>query len=147
MPNLPEPKLPNVASAASSSVDGTASASKASTTTTTAASVQSKSAKTRAPLQVIEKLGPHDVLLGRGAPISEHDGNVRIRKLCIQRQTDYANAIRRRDKHRVAMEIVKTVQMNGGRFLRRIGSSANAKAQWEQVDDLVQILGKVRQSF
>lgn len=146
MPNQKEPKRPKVASAASSSVDGIASASKASTTAT-AASVQSNSAKTRATLQVIEKLGPHDVLLGRGAPISEHDGNVRIRKLCIQRQTDYANAIRRQDKHRVAMEIVKTVQMNGGRFLRRIGSNANAKAQWEQVDDLVQILGKVRQSY
>ena len=95
--------------------------------------------------EVIEKLGPNDVLLGRGAPISEYGGNVWLRNLVLSRQEDYVRAVKRQDKHRVAMEIVETVQNNGGRFLRRIGSNANAKAQWQQVLNLDEILGKIKQ--
>lgn len=94
---------------------------------------------------VIVKLGQHDVLLGRGAPISEYDGNVRLRNHVLMRQEEYARAVKRQEKHRVAMEIVKTVQNNGGRFLRRVGTNDNAMAQWQPVINIEAILGKVKQ--
>ena len=109
--------------------------------------------------KVVDSVGPHDVLMGRGAPVSEATGNVRLRNLVMGRQPEYISVTKRRDKHKIALEIVQTVRRNGGEFLRKIESTSGGKhddthhedgtidekCQWEVVSDMNEITGKVKQ--
>eukprot|EP00977_Amphora_coffeiformis_P029812 scaffold42870_cov275-Amphora_coffeaeformis.AAC.1 len=121
-------------------------------------SVTSSTAKT-----VVGRPGPHDVLMGRGAPVTEHEGNTRLRQLVIDRHSAYAAPqIKRGDKQRVAMSIVQTVRKRGGRFLRRLQTVSDEEPQqeqpqktserssaksfvWEVVTDEQEIIRKIKQ--
>ena len=66
----------------------------------------------------------NDVLCGRGKPIQEHAGNVRMRRIIAQHANRYTQASKYEHKHRVVEDIVRLVQnANGipGRFLQRVG--------------------------
>ena len=66
----------------------------------------------------------YDVLCGRGKPIQEHAGNVRMRRIIAQHAHRYTQATKYEHKHRVVEDIVRLVQnANGtpGRFLQRVG--------------------------
>ena len=69
--------------------------------------------------QLVEEIGPHDVMLGRGAPISENEGNGCLRQIVVRRHADYVAATNRNAKHSVAIEIVDAVLRQGGRFLQK----------------------------
>ena len=90
---------------------------------------------------MIEKLGPYDVLLGRGAPISEYDGNVRLRELVVQRQPDYVQAVKRQEKHRIAMGVVKTVQCLRETALRARTGEFDYETSTSQIRDLLNAHG------
>ena len=82
---------------------------------------------------LVTKLNENDVLMGRGAPSAEYQGNARLRRIVLDRRGDYVEARKRKDKHRIAVEIIETVHANRGRFLRRIEDE-------EQLQDLESIL-------
>lgn len=105
--------------------------------------------------------GPFDVLMGRGAPVSEHTGNARLRQLVMDRHADYvAPRQKRNDKHRVALNIIQVIREKGGRFLRRaekaeqeqqreiaasIATTLQSTPAWEVVTDEREIVRKVKQ--
>ena len=97
----------------------------------------------------MEEIGPHDVLLGRGAPISENEGNARLRRIVVRRHSDYIAATDRNTKHRVAIEIVDTVLQKGGRFLQKATGvkTDNFDGPWEVVPNTPNdiIMRKVKQ--
>ena len=68
---------------------------------------------------LVYKVGPDDVLFGRGTPVTDNEGNIRLRRIIGQRQAEYSNAKKQKDKQRVALEIVHQITANGGRFLRK----------------------------
>ena len=88
----------------------------------------------------------------RGAPSAEYEGNARLRGIVLDRRGDYVDARKRKDKHRIAVEIIETVYANSGRFLRRIEDEKQLKAKgleptqaaWEVVKDRTELLSKVR---
>jgi len=102
---------------------------------------------------LVTKLTKHDVLMGRGAPSAEYEGNSRLRQIVTGRRIDYVNAPKRKDKHRIAVEIIETVYKNEGRFLRRVEDGGKLKesglqandAAWELVTDRTELLSKVKQ--
>lgn len=74
-------------------------------------------------IDVVTKLGPHDVLMGRGTPAMAHKGNIQFRHLVSSRKLAYVETLRRREKDDIAREIVKTVKSRNGLFLRKMDSS------------------------
>jgi hypothetical protein len=105
------------------------------------------------PDNTVLKLGYDDVLMGRGAPCADHEGNTRLRRIVQERRSSYTSAAKRKDKHRIAEEIVEKVHARQGRFLRKVedaseleklGLSANQSA-WQVVKDRPELLGKVKQ--
>ncbi|EJK63239.1 hypothetical protein THAOC_16117 [Thalassiosira oceanica] len=58
----------------------------------------------------------NDILLGRGASIRDHPGNVAFRALVIGRKADF-NRARKLKKRAIAMEIIQHVKDNNRRFL------------------------------
>mmetsp|Transcript_1863 Transcript_1863/g.2701 ORF Transcript_1863/g.2701 Transcript_1863/m.2701 type:complete len:320 (-) Transcript_1863:387-1346(-) len=70
------------------------------------------------PSDVIEKVLENDVLCGRGGETNHHPGNVHYRTLVKEQQILYLKA-KRRDKPRIARNIVETVRIRGGRFLKK----------------------------
>ena len=79
---------------------------------------------------------PNDVLLGRGKPIQDHSGNIRLRKLVDFHRARYLKA-RREAKSNIAEEIVQSMKdgekgdgENACRFLRRF-----EEEYWIEVSD------------
>ncbi len=72
--------------------------------------------------------GQKDVLLGRGRAYYSHVGNLRLKKIVIERITMYEQA-GHTEKQKVSAEIVKLIQSESGRFLRDDGVG------WVEVDD------------
>ena len=117
--------------------------------------------------RIVYSVGPHDVLMGRGAPITENPGNARLRQLVKERLRLplFSQAMCQKDKHNVAVDIVNEIKARGGRFLRKHGtvtegtsasndretgaaSSSNSHLQkpcWIVVQDEKQIITKTKQ--
>lgn len=104
---------------------------------------------------VITKLTQNDILLGRGAPIINYEGNVRFRALVSTRKTEYNSTGRHQIKDEIARQIVMEVKRRNGRFLRKLESNdsdvrqariAEAEPAWVIADDDV-ILEKVKQAL
>lgn len=79
----------------------------------------------------------YDVLCGRGAPIQNHEGNARMRRL-VSRYTQRYMDSRKYRKQLVAEEAVRRVKRAAkgrarARFLRRVGR----ENYWEEVDDRI----------
>jgi hypothetical protein len=72
------------------------------------------------------------VLMGRGRPFREWQGNEELSKLVSTHTDRYmGNHVDRVDKTMIAMEIVQRIQIEGGRFIRRTDEG------WETVEDHV----------
>lgn len=74
------------------------------------------------PHKLVLKLGPNDVLVGRGAPSNANEGNKRFRELVKQRKLEYTNTKKRQTKDQIAKEIVETIATRDGQFLRKLES-------------------------
>ena len=83
-----------------------------------------------------------DILMGRGRHQQEHQGNLYLTKLVEDHKEMYKSS-RKNDKKHYPILLVKTIQENGGRFLKR---STILGEGWTVVDDDV-ALGKVRNKF
>lgn len=112
---------------------------------------------------IVTRPGPNDCLMGRGAPVSEHEGNARLRQIVIERHADYvAPNLNRKGKHQVAVDIVAVVTGRGGRFLRKLEDGhdeqpeqgegeqdkppcSSSKERWEIVTNQRDIIRKVKQ--
>jgi hypothetical protein len=97
---------------------------------------------------------PNDVILGRGAPASTYQGNVRFRALISERQEEYSRAERRQIKDKIAREILREIDRRRGRFLRKIESSQEERrlgvpagvTAWVEADEDV-ALEKIKQAL
>ena len=102
---------------------------------------------------VVTHVGPNDVLMGRGAPSTEYTGNMRFRQLVLERRDEYVRVDKRKDKHRIAREIIKTVRSRGGRFLQRVTDDTGDEAlvrpregvAWRLLEDSPALFVKVKQ--
>lgn len=102
---------------------------------------------------LVTLLGKDDCLMGRGAPSAEYQGNARLRQIVLDRREEYVGARKRKDKHRIAVEIIATVHSRKGRFLRRVEDAEvlekaglpSSTAAWQVVTDRNELLSKVKQ--
>jgi hypothetical protein len=108
--------------------------------------------------EIVTQVGPHDVLMGRGAPSSGHEGNRSLRQLVWEQRAKYTQTRAHRIKHQIAAGIIECLKSRGARFLQRIelpetsGSQANvvaayqsATARYRIIKDLNLIFSKVKQ--
>ena len=72
----------------------------------------------------VTSLTENDVLLGRGTPCAENEGNVRFRGLVRKRKAEYTAAQKRSRKDAIARDILNTIIIRGGKFLRKVESRA-----------------------
>jgi len=104
------------------------------------------------PSFVVE-LNENDVLMGRGSPSAEYSGNLRFRQLVIDRREEYLHSTKRNEKHRIAMDIIDTINERGGRFLQRITTMEEAERlhvpprtqAWKMVEKGSALYVKVKQ--
>ena len=75
---------------------------------------------------IVYHVGPFDVLMGRGSPTTDNEGNTRLRQMVVERHEQYSKAKRQKDKHQVALQIVQDIEARGGRFLRRMSDKKRA---------------------
>mmetsp|Transcript_4988 Transcript_4988/g.9486 ORF Transcript_4988/g.9486 Transcript_4988/m.9486 type:complete len:281 (+) Transcript_4988:2-844(+) len=76
-----------------------------------------------------------------------------FRQLVLERRAEYAEADKRKDKHRIAREIIQTVRSRGGRFLQRVTNDSGSESlvrpregiAWKLVDDSPALFVKVKQ--
>lgn len=102
---------------------------------------------------VITILHPSDVLMGRGSPTINYEGNVAFRAIVKDRKAEYTASGQHKTKDRVSREIFHLIIDKGGRFLRRVdpaelkqmSMASDAKA-WVQVREEV-ALEKVKQAL
>jgi len=69
-----------------------------------------------------------DVLFGKGTPFQTHPGNIQLRALVSERYKMYEKA-GKGIKKEISLQVVQTIQLNGGLFLRPDGDS------WVCVED------------
>jgi len=108
----------------------------------------------------VTSLTENDVLLGRGTPCAENEGNVRFRKLVRSRKAEYTAAEKRMRKDAIAREVLDVIAARGGKFLRKVESKAEMmqlgiplctggvtpKEVWAIVDEDTQVQ-KVKQAL
>lgn len=79
-------------------------------------------------LTPILQLSLNDVLIGRGAPSNTNAGNKRFRDLVQKHKPEYLQTNKRYVKTKIAEDIMDIIiKDRGGRFLRKIESSVEAK--------------------
>lgn len=91
--------------------------------TTTGTNHRATVPKNSKPEYVLD-LNSNDILLGRGAPIINYEGNVRFRELVRSRKAEYIGTGRHQVKDEIARQIIAEVASRKGRFLRRVESLA-----------------------
>lgn len=79
--------------------------------------------------------GPNDILLGRGAPIINYEGNVRFRALVSTRKLEYVGSGRHQVKDGIAKSIIDEIGRRKGRFLRRVDNSNVASTEASSATD------------
>jgi len=108
-------------------------------------------------LPYVTSLGENDVLLGRGTPCAENEGNVRFRRLVRNRKAEYIAAEKRIRKDAIAREILDVITRRGGKFLRKVESRSEIvqlgvppgisyKEVWALVDEDTKVQ-KVKQAL
>ena len=81
------------------------------------------------PIEYIADIHPEDVLSGRGGATNTHSGNRYFRSLVSKHKEKYLKA-KKRDKPAVAAVVVEKIREKGGRFLRRVETSAQGHVLW-----------------
>jgi hypothetical protein len=84
-------------------------------------SISAIAAPNSAP-QYVTKLNPNDILLGRGAPVINYQGNIRFRELVNTRKAEYISSGRHQVKDEIARQIIEEIGNRQGRFLHKIES-------------------------
>lgn len=79
------------------------------------------------PVRYVTELQPNDVLMGRGAPIINYEGNVRFRDLVRTRKADYIHTTRHQVKDEIARSVLQEIHRRDGHFLRRIDSETELR--------------------
>lgn len=74
----------------------------------------------------VTELSCNDVLVGRGTPAIENEGNIRFRQLVQSHKLEYINAPTRKIKSLIARQVAQTVAYRQGLFLRLIESPSEA---------------------
>jgi hypothetical protein len=96
-----------------------------------------------------------DILLGRGAPITNNLGNIWFRKVILANKAKYMAASRNHIKNRIACDTLRDIKIkHGGRFLRKVDDLKEMKSlsikagesAFVVVDDEVALL-KVKQAL
>jgi hypothetical protein len=108
---------------------------------------------TTAP-RFVTRIRQNDVLLGRGAPYCNYEGNAKFRELIQQRQHEYTSVARRRRKQAIAREILAEIERRKGRFLRKVESKHEEQqlgvpedvTAWVEADEDV-ALEKIKQAL
>mmetsp|Transcript_8706 Transcript_8706/g.16588 ORF Transcript_8706/g.16588 Transcript_8706/m.16588 type:complete len:680 (-) Transcript_8706:195-2234(-) len=117
--------------------------------------ISSKQTEGAGPVSaIVLQLNMNDVLMGRGAPAIDNEGNMRFRRIVSARRAEYFAAAKRLDKDQIARQVVSTVRSRGGRFLKKIDGLEEARAQriqagenaWIIVDEDT-VLTKVKQAL
>ena len=106
---------------------------------------------------LVVKLGPNDVLMGRGSLFADYEGNVRLRAVVQDHRDAYAASSKHKDKQQIVRSIIEAVQSLGGRFLRRVELSKEQKKtkdaanppshMWSVIDEEKLVIDKVKQLF
>lgn len=78
--------------------------------------------------QIVTDVNPKDVLLGRGAPTINHEGNKRFREDVRKRKAEYNGTARHKVKGVIARQVIDEIANRNGRFLRKIETTAEAEA-------------------
>jgi hypothetical protein len=103
----------------------------------------------------VTQLQPNDVLMGRGAPITDNIGNRRFLDLVREKCTGYQQAATRKEKDATARQIVSIIHARGGLFLRKIDSPEEAthlgvphhvETAWTAADEKTVLL-KIKQAL
>ena len=91
--------------------------------------------------KIIAKLNVYDVLLSKSSGPFEHEGNTRIRALVNARKASFADSGQDSVKEAIAREIMKKVEIDGGRFLDKLDTSeathtgnVNGDDKWRLAD-------------
>ena len=100
------------------------------------------------------KVGPNDVLLGRGDHSVKNEGNIRFRQLVKAQKTRYKNVLDVSEKHDIACEIIRAVRDRGGQFLRRVEPLGEAQElgvlseeeAWVPAEESI-VIKKCKQAF
>ena len=83
----------------------------------------------------IRELNDNDVLCGRGPGLSQFEGNLRFHKLVNARKKQYnADSTNRREKKRLAQEILSHIHGKGGRFLKQVNVQDSLDTEWYEVE-------------
>lgn len=82
------------------------------------------------PSNIIKTPNVHDVLLGRGKPFQNHDGNQSMLRIVDMYRKRYHES-ERAFKHEIIEEVLDIIKSKGGRFLERIDDFE--KSFWNQV--------------
>lgn len=82
------------------------------------------------PSNAIKNPNVHDVLLGRGKPFQNHDGNQNMLRIVDMYRRRYHES-ERAFKHEIIEEVLDIIKSKGGRFLERIDDFE--KSFWNQV--------------
>ncbi len=78
---------------------------------------------------------PNDVLCGRGIPIQNYHGNIRLHRILDSFREEYL-ATNRRDKPDLIRRIIAKIKEGGARFLKRKSLFENESDDpWEEMDD------------
>eukprot|EP00980_Cylindrotheca_fusiformis_P003955 scaffold871_cov130-Cylindrotheca_fusiformis.AAC.32 len=86
--------------------------------------------KARKETKVVQRTA-RDILCGRGVPILNYHGNIRLHNIIDSYRAMYLNA-ERKSKPRLVTEIVNEIKAGGARFLKR---SKDDLHSWVEVDD------------
>jgi hypothetical protein len=89
------------------------------------------------PIRRIRTPHPHDVLSGRGGGINSHPGNKVFREWVNLRKEDYNLAPNKKEKTRVAEEVMDQVRQQDppGRFLQKDNSITSGPTWWIEVSE------------
>ena len=83
---------------------------------------------------LIWTLGPHDIVCGRGAPVTWNEGNRSFHDLIVARQAEYLCS-KRSEKPEVATRIMELIKAKGGRFVRRVKNGCQGRFGWEEIEE------------
>mmetsp|Transcript_24091 Transcript_24091/g.33669 ORF Transcript_24091/g.33669 Transcript_24091/m.33669 type:complete len:162 (+) Transcript_24091:200-685(+) len=65
----------------------------------------------------------HDVLFGRGRGPMHHEGNIQLHKIVAEHRKRYLIS-KRKQKAKIALEVIHEIHSLGGRFLQRLGKTS-----------------------
>lgn len=103
-------------------------------------------------LDIVTKVGPSDVLIGRGSRAMNNPGNVFYRALVGEKMEHFRCSLRRKHKDEIARQVLRTIQTRGGRFLQRAASGVavspppGGEGIWHAVSEQTS-LEKVKQAL